>query len=584
MIRQEGNKLIIEHGDEKYRIYISDMVGSGAFGKVYKSDKILQNGKIIPCAAKIIQKSLNDDDNKEIDIQREIQVITELYSENVLEVYFAVVIDEQNGIVKIADFGLSKFTEDSNAQINHTVNKCTPIFSSPQVILEQGYSYKADIYSLGVVLYKMIFRQFPVQVKSLYKLHQLFKELQEKSQEINIDFEQKPDLNYEIKDIIRKMMMFKEDDRIKLEDLIPKVDIVIQLLQNSNKNSKNVQVNQQNQFCVTPQGPVEIKPPVKTMNINRFNLQQAYPNRFQNDNKQQNNNYKNNTCNLQQENVQQNNFFNYNQTPTNQVTKKYDFSQQGNQNGFIPNKIQFPQQNQNLRQPADVYQNQLQQNYFSNNNNNYSPNQDFNINRGSQGGVIQAQQNYQQNYFNQINQQESNQKTTNEFYQQQNNNQKTAKNNTYIHNQYMDTGANQQVKANNIYYQQQQPQQQIPHQQLNMQYQSVNPNTNQNNQIPQPLAQNIYVQPNQNNNLGINNLNGDQKQMKNDLPQQLQHPINQHLQNNFLYFQQNGGQPIKQRQFQSFQEFNDLNLLPAQSNNTQQLYNFQKKSINTKKQ
>ena len=56
--------------------------------------------------------------------------------------------------IKIADFGFSKKLKNKN-QINKTI--CgTPLYMAPQVVQKNTYSYKADIWSIGVILFEML--------------------------------------------------------------------------------------------------------------------------------------------------------------------------------------------------------------------------------------------------------------------------------------------------------------------------------------------------------------------------------------------------------------------------------------------
>ena len=41
----------------------------------------------------------------------------------------------------------------------------TPYFMAPEVLLKVKYNYKADIWSLGVLLYFMLFREYPFKMR-----------------------------------------------------------------------------------------------------------------------------------------------------------------------------------------------------------------------------------------------------------------------------------------------------------------------------------------------------------------------------------------------------------------------------------
>jgi len=72
--------------------------------------------------------------------------------------------------VKIADLGFSKYSSDlENAQANMTL--CgTPLFMSPQIVREDGYSAKTDIWSMGAIFFEMLTGVTPFQSKSMKQL------------------------------------------------------------------------------------------------------------------------------------------------------------------------------------------------------------------------------------------------------------------------------------------------------------------------------------------------------------------------------------------------------------------------------
>jgi len=56
--------------------------------------------------------------------------------------------------MKIADFGLSKKVKSTEVEF---LQYCgTLLFMSPQVLLREAYTYKADVWSMGVLLFYML--------------------------------------------------------------------------------------------------------------------------------------------------------------------------------------------------------------------------------------------------------------------------------------------------------------------------------------------------------------------------------------------------------------------------------------------
>ena len=67
----------------------------------------------------------------------------------------------QNGQAKIADFGFSRFTEDSEEIFMMVTLLGSPLYMAPQILKKQPYTVKCDIWSLGIMFYQMLFAVFP---------------------------------------------------------------------------------------------------------------------------------------------------------------------------------------------------------------------------------------------------------------------------------------------------------------------------------------------------------------------------------------------------------------------------------------
>lgn len=62
-------------------------------------------------------------------------------------------------MLKIADFGFAKQYEQKSAPLKTVVG--TPAYMAPQILSQERYSYKCDIWSLGVIAYEMMVGKIP---------------------------------------------------------------------------------------------------------------------------------------------------------------------------------------------------------------------------------------------------------------------------------------------------------------------------------------------------------------------------------------------------------------------------------------
>ena len=69
-----------------------------------------------------------------------------------------------NGCIKLADFGFCrKLKNDDLAR----TRVGSPIYMAPEILFDKPYTDKCDIYSLGVLLYEMLFARAPFESNSL---------------------------------------------------------------------------------------------------------------------------------------------------------------------------------------------------------------------------------------------------------------------------------------------------------------------------------------------------------------------------------------------------------------------------------
>jgi serine/threonine protein kinase len=73
-----------------------------------------------------------------------------------------------NGVIKLGDFGFCKNLNSADEMTKTMLG--SPIYMAPEVLKGEIYSNKADIWSLGVVLYEMIYGMCPFQSNSIANL------------------------------------------------------------------------------------------------------------------------------------------------------------------------------------------------------------------------------------------------------------------------------------------------------------------------------------------------------------------------------------------------------------------------------
>ena len=108
-----------------------------------------------------------------------------------------------NNTVRLIDFGLSKASRN-NRQLATMAG--TPYYMAPEV-LEGSYSGKADIWSLGVLLYTLVCGYLPFQGSNAAEV---FRKIKEADFHFNhVEFQH---VSEECKDLIRKLLVLNHPD------------------------------------------------------------------------------------------------------------------------------------------------------------------------------------------------------------------------------------------------------------------------------------------------------------------------------------------------------------------------------------
>lgn len=115
------------------------------------------------------------------------------------------------GRIKVADFGFAKLIDevDKNARKAHTLLG-TPLYMAPQILNDENYSTKCDIWSTGVLFYEILFGKLPWTGTSVPNLYSNIK-----SKALTYP----KNISSETKDLIAKMLEIKEDKRLSWKEL-----------------------------------------------------------------------------------------------------------------------------------------------------------------------------------------------------------------------------------------------------------------------------------------------------------------------------------------------------------------------------
>ena len=78
----------------------------------------------------------------------------------------------KNGKLKISDFG---FARHFNSEYMLKTMCGTPLYMAPEIMTQSKYTNKADLWSIGIILYEILFARRPYNANSFYNLIQQVK-------------------------------------------------------------------------------------------------------------------------------------------------------------------------------------------------------------------------------------------------------------------------------------------------------------------------------------------------------------------------------------------------------------------------
>ncbi|CAD8123810.1 unnamed protein product [Paramecium sonneborni] len=121
-----------------------------------------------------------------------------------------------NGVYKIADLGLARVLEAIEKTIQKFPKVCTSKYAAPQLFFDSQFSNQADIFSLGIIIYELIFGGLPYKVLNIIQVKADLKNIEINPIKVN-RFVQ--GMTEEFALLIEDMLKFQEVERISWEQL-----------------------------------------------------------------------------------------------------------------------------------------------------------------------------------------------------------------------------------------------------------------------------------------------------------------------------------------------------------------------------
>lgn len=111
--------------------------------------------------------------------------------------------------LKVADFGFAQHIKIGEE--NKTI-KGSPLYMAPEILLKNRYDAKADLWSIGVILYECLFGKAPYSSKTLQELLEKIKRKQK------IDIPKNSKISQECEDLLSRLLNHCPEKRISFED------------------------------------------------------------------------------------------------------------------------------------------------------------------------------------------------------------------------------------------------------------------------------------------------------------------------------------------------------------------------------
>jgi serine/threonine protein kinase len=138
---------------------------------------------------------------------------------------------DDDDVCKLCDFGVSRVLAPNKV----IQEQCgTPAYLAPEIVEDEGYSgFKADVWSLGVLLYVLLFGVMPFRASTVKELNRCILKGE-------FEFVSGVSLSLEVKDLISKMLTVDVDKRIDSSEVLAHEWFSLNLSENNDSKSKGM--------------------------------------------------------------------------------------------------------------------------------------------------------------------------------------------------------------------------------------------------------------------------------------------------------------------------------------------------------
>ncbi|CAD8059728.1 unnamed protein product [Paramecium primaurelia] len=173
-----------------------------------------------------------------------------------------------NGIYKLSDFGFA-IVENDFESIIKKFHVGTPVYMAPETVQLNQYSEKSDIWSLGVVLYLMLFKELPFNQKKQ-------EDIKNRQQEVHANIRNDRNLSKKIQNILIGMLELDPFKRFSIDQILQNLQSQKKLQCNSHQNIV-CKILRRSSAHADYHNSKQISKPLKTLPVENID-QQIVPN------------------------------------------------------------------------------------------------------------------------------------------------------------------------------------------------------------------------------------------------------------------------------------------------------------------